>query len=218
MSYISPPQAYANSDPTLVGKVLGLLAFSMVFTALGAMFGPALGIGVMLAVILSFVVLLVLLFARSLPAPARLGLLYLFCTLEGTVLGVIINAYVAAGMGSIVTMAAGTTAGLVFALSAYAWTTKRDLTGMRSYLFAGLVAVVIAGVIGFFVQAALFHLILASVTAILFSGYVLYDVQRLKLAHPGDDAVMLTIAIYLDILNLFLAILRILTYFMGGKD
>ena len=204
---------------TLLGQVLGLLAFSMLFTAGGALVAPFLGRSAFLVgVIGSLVTLLILIFARRLAPPLRLGLFYLFTTFEGLTLGIIISAYVAAGLGSVVVLAAGTTAGLVAALSAFAWTTKRDLSGMGSYLFMGLIGVLIASVIGIFVGASLFHLLIASATAILFSGYVLYDVQRLKYANANDDAIGLAISIYLDLLNLFLAILRILGYFSSSDD
>jgi modulator of FtsH protease len=76
-----------------------------------------------------------------------------------------------------------------------------------------LIGVVIASIAGIFIRAPIFQLGLASITAILFSGYVLYDVQQVKYAGADADPILLAIDIYLDILNLFLALLRIFTYF-----
>ena len=211
-----PPQTQTMARPrgALLGQVLGLLAFSMLFTAGGAIVAPVFGAAAFpLGMIGSILTLLVLIFARRLAAAVRLGLFYLFSTLEGLTLGVLLNSYLAAGLGNVVVLAGGTTGGLVLALSAYAWTTKRDLSGLGSYLSMALIGVIIASLAGIFISVPVFHLVLASLTAILFSGFVLYDVQQVKYANAGADPIMLAIDIYLDILNLFLALLRILTYF-----
>ena len=75
-------------------------------------------------------------------------------------------------------------------LSAYAWTTKRDLNGMAAYLMAGLMAVILAGIVGivlsfFGIGMGVFGFLLSVVTAILFSGFVMYDMQRLRYATRG---------------------------------
>ncbi len=204
---------------TLVGQVLGLLAFSTLFTAGGAALVPlfgalALGVGF----VGGLVTLLVLIYTRPVAGSLRLGLFYLFSTFEGLLLGIVIQIYVAAGLGNIVVLAAGTTAALVLTLSAYAWTTRHDLSGLGSYLCVGLVGVLIASVIGVFVRTPVFHLAVASASAILFCCYVLYDVQQLKRADANADSIMLAIDIYLDILNLFLDLLRILAYFSSDDD
>ena len=62
-------------------------------------------------------------------------------------LGLIIDSYLQRGMGMVVVNAATTTSALVLVLSAYAWTTKRDLSGMGAYLMAGLLAVLLAGLV-----------------------------------------------------------------------
>lgn len=203
---------------TLVGQVMGLLAFSLLFTAGGAVLGRAMGpAGFILSLVGSIGCLIALHFARAKPG-LNLALFYAFSVFEGMALGLIIESYVARGMGGVVTNAALTTGGLVMALGAYAWTTKRDLSGMGTYLFAGLLAVIIAGIVGIFIQSTMFHLILSAATAVLFSGYVMYDLQRLRNAQGGmTDAVWLAVSIYLSIFNLFLAILRIFGI-LGSSD
>jgi FtsH-binding integral membrane protein len=109
-------------------------------------------------------------------------------------------------------------------LSAYAWTTKRDLSGMGAYLMAGLLAVLLAGLVGivlsfFGISMGVFGFLLSVVTAVLFSGFVMYDMQRLRYAREGlDDPIMLAVSIYLSIFNLFLAILRIFGYLQSSDD
>ncbi len=205
---------------TIVGQVMALLAFSMLFTAGGAVLGRALGpASMLLSIVGSIGCLIALYFTRTKPA-VNLGLFYAFSVFEGMALGLILESYFGRGMGAVVRNAAFTTGGLVVLLGAYAWTTKRDLSGMANYLFAGLLAVIVAGLVGFFVQSTLFHIILSAATAVLFSGWVMYDLQRLKHAQGGDQstAIWLAVAIYLDVFNLFLAILRLFGLFGSSDD
>ena len=211
---------------TLVGQVMGLLAFSMLFTAGGALIGRAMGpAGLILSLIGSLACILVLSFARTkLGSGAALGLFYALSAFEGIFLGLLIDSYVARGMGSVVINAATTTAALTMALSAYAWTTKRDLSGMGTYLMAGLIAVLLAGLVGivlsmFGFAMGIFGFLLSVVTAILFSGFVMYDIQRLKNADAAtDDAIMLAVGIYLSIFNLFVSILHIFGFLSSSDD
>ena len=211
---------------TIVGQVMGLLAFSLLFTAGGYLIGRPLGFaGMMLGIFGSLACVLALSFARSkMSSGVALGIFYLFSIFEGMTLGLIIDSYLARGMGLVVVNAATTTAGLVLVLSAYAWTTKRDLSGMGTYLMAGLLAVILAGLVMmvlslFGVPMGIFGFLLSVVTAVLFSGFVMYDMQRLKNAQAGlDDPIMLAIGIYLSIFNLFLAILRIFGFLSSSDE
>jgi FtsH-binding integral membrane protein len=211
---------------TIVGQVLGLLAFSLLFTAGGYLVGRALGpLGMILGIVGSLACVLALSFARTkMSSGVALGVFYLFSVFEGMALGLIIDSYLARGMGMVVVNAATTTAGLVLVLSAYAWTTKRDLSGMGAYLMAGLLAVLLAGLVMvvlslFGVPMGIFGFLLSVVTAVLFSGFVMYDMQRLKNARDGlDDPIMLAVGIYLSIFNLFLAILRIFGFLSSSDD
>jgi FtsH-binding integral membrane protein len=204
---------------TLVGRVMGLLAFSLLFTAGGALLGPQLGPGaILVSIVGSIGTLIALYFTKDRPG-LNLALFYAFSVFEGMALGVIIESYVTRGSGSLVVNAAVTTAGLVLLLGAYAWTTRRDLSGLGGYLTAGLLAIVVASLVGIFVQATPFHLILSAATALLFSGFVLYDIQRLRNAEGSQyDAVLLAVSIYLDIFNLFLAILRLFGILKGSDE
>jgi FtsH-binding integral membrane protein len=211
---------------TLVGQVMGLLAFSLLFTAGGYLFGRVLGpLGMILGMVGSIACVLALSFARTkMSSGVALGLFYLFSVFEGMALGLIIDSYLARGMGMVVVNAATTTAGLVLVLSAYAWTTKRDLSGMGTYLMAGLLAILLASLVGFVlslfgIPLGIFGFLLSVVTAILFSGFVMYDMQRLKNAEMGvDDPIMLAVGIYLSIFNLFLAILRIFGFLSSSDE
>lgn len=203
-------QAAAQARNTLLGQVLGLLAFSMIFTAGGAFVAPVLGSSALtvggLGGLITFAVLF---FWQRLQPVLRLAVFYLYSLFQGITLGAIIGSYVVAGQADVVVLAAGTTAGLVLALAGYAWTTSRDLSGWGAYLFMGLIGVLIAAVIGLFVQAPLFQLVVSAATAIVFSGYLLYHVQAIKSGR--GEPIGLAISIYIDILNVFWSILRILS-------
>jgi FtsH-binding integral membrane protein len=211
---------------TLVGQVMGLLAFSLLFTAGGYLVGRPLGmLGMIIGIVGALGTVLALSFARhKMSSGVALGVFYLFSVFEGMTLGLIIDQYLARGMGMVVVNAGVTTAGLVLVLSAYAWTTKRDLSGMAPYLMAGLLAIIMASlvmlVLSFFgISAGIFGFLLSVVTAVLFSGFVMYDMQRLKNAEAGvDDPIMLAVGIYLSIFNLFLAILRIFGFLSSNDE
>jgi modulator of FtsH protease len=203
---------------TLAGQVFGLLGFSLLFTAGGAIIAPRLGPGAFwISLIGSFGSIIALWFLKD-KTPINLGLFYLFSVAEGLLLGLVVESYLARGMGMVVVNAAGTTAALVLALSAYAWTTKRDLSGMGNFLMIALFGVIIAGLVNFFLHAPMLSLIISAATAVIFSGFIMYDMQRLRNSQGGmGDAILFAVSIYLDILNLFLSLLQILGLF-GGRD
>src|SRR5688572_3046121 len=108
---------------TLVGQVMGLLAFSLLFTAGGALLGPQLGPGAILVSIVGSIGTLIALYVTKTRPGLNLGLFYAFSIFEGMALGVIIESYVQRGLGALVISAAVTTAGLVTLLGADAGTT-----------------------------------------------------------------------------------------------
>ncbi len=206
----SQTQAVAQRQGTLLGQVFGLLGFSFVFTAAGAFLAPRFPAVTPFAGIAGLVILLVLGFVRGLTPTLRLGLFYLFSVLQGFVLSAVLRGYLAAGQGDIVVLAAGVTAGTLAVLGGYGWTTKRELSGLGGYLFIGLIGILLAAIVGIFIQAPLFHVALAAVTAIVFSGYTAVHFQQLR--RNQGEPIGLALAIYLDILNLFWAILRLLNF------
>jgi FtsH-binding integral membrane protein len=203
-------QDSAQRQGTLAGQVFGLLGFSFVFTAAGAFLAPRFPSVTPFAGIAGLVILLVLGFVRGLAPTLRLGLFYLFSVLQGFVLSTVLRGYVAAGQGDIVVLAAAVTAGTLAVLGGYGWTTKRELSGLGGYLFIGLIGVLIAGIVNIFVRAPLFSVVVAGATAIVFSGYTAVHFQQLR--RNQGEPIGLALAIYLDILNLFWAILRLLNF------
>ena len=145
-------------------------------------------------------------------SPLNLALLYTFATGEGITLGLLLQSYVAHGLGGIVIDAATTTAAITLAAGAYGATTRRDLAKLGGILFVGLIGVIVAALLALFIHLPLLHLGIAVVAAALFTGFLVYDFNRLAntaMASAGD-VIMLAVAIYLDIFNLFLNLLTIL--------
>ena len=205
--------------PALLGKVLGLLGFAFLFTAGGALIGQQLGPGAfLLSIVGSFGTLIALMFARE-KAPWNLALLYAFATFEGMALGLILSLYIASGLGGAVLQAAATTAAVGLAAGAYGATTKRDLSSWGTLLGITLIVVVVASIIGIFVHVPLLYLGISAVAALLFTGFLAYDLNRVALARGATEgqAIMMAVSIYLDLINLFLALLRLFGAFGGGS-
>ncbi len=114
---------------------------------------------------------------------------------------------------NVVLIAAALTAGITLCLAAYAMQTRHDFTATGGLLFTLLFVLIAAGIIGMFVQASWYTIALSCGGALLFSAYIMYDVQIMmgghKYAISADEYVFASLNIYLDIINLFLYILRL---------
>jgi modulator of FtsH protease len=209
-----------EARPAILGKVLGLLGFSFLFTAAGAVLGPQLGLGgLVLGVIGSFATLIALFFLKE-RSPINLALLYGFATFSGVTLGLILEAYLARGLGKVVLNAAVTTAAVTLVAGAYGYSTKRNLSGLGNILMIGLIAVLIASVVGLFIQMPALYLAISAISAVLFAGFLVFDLNQVANARGASegDAILLAVNVYLDIFNLFLALLRIFDIFGGSDD
>ncbi len=218
---LANPLTYvADGREGVLAKVLGLLGFAAAFTACGAIVGAVIGpVAVFLSIIGTVVSMLALMFLKE-RAPYNLILLYVFATFEGLALGVILSSYAASGFGQVVIDAGATTALITLGTGMYGMSTRRDLTSLGSILGMMLLAVLVSSIIGIFVQLPMFHLVLSMITAVVFTGYLVIDLNRLAKARAltDGDAIMLAISVYLDVLNLFLALLRIMRFFAARRN
>lgn len=203
----------------LLGKVFGLLAFSMAFTAVGAYVGAQLGPGLALPASIGMMVLsFALAFAKNVPG-LNLVLMYTLTFFAGIALGGIVTVYIAAGAGGIVLQAAAMTAIITTGMSLYGFVTKRDLSGMGTYLFVGMLAVVAASIIGIFVSSSILQLGIGLAGAVVFSLYILYEVNQARyLEDTLPNAIMVAVGLYISVFNLFLSLLRVLGIFGGSSD
>ena len=110
------------------------------------------------------------------------------------------------------------TAAAFGSLSLYGYTTKRDLTGMGSFLFMGLIGVIIAMVVNLFLQSSALQFAVSVIGVLVFAGLTAYDTQRIKgmyyegdsVAASGKKAVMGALSLYLDFINMFMFLLQFL--------
>ncbi|MBX3486321.1 MAG: Bax inhibitor-1/YccA family protein [Candidatus Paracaedibacteraceae bacterium] len=109
------------------------------------------------------------------------------------------------------------TASIFGSMALYGYTTKKDLTSMGSFMFMGLIGVIVASLVNIFMQSSMMTLVTSALTVIIFTGLTAYDVQKLKDIYyqadspetSGKMAVMGALNLYLDFINLFLALLRL---------
>lgn len=102
------------------------------------------------------------------------------------------------------------------AMSIYGYTTKKDLTGMGSFLFMGLIGLIIASLVNIFLKSSGLDFAVSAIGVLIFTGLTAYDTQRLKHSyyHSSDseviskNAVMGALNLYMDFINLFVMMLR----------
>ncbi|KHO01355.1 transmembrane BAX inhibitor motif-containing protein [Metarhizium album ARSEF 1941] len=139
--------------------------------------------------------------------PTNLLFLFLFTLAEAYSISVIVSFY----KTSIVLNAVILTAGIFVFLTLFACQTKYDFTSWMPYLFGALWALVLFGFMAmFFPYNSTAELVYGGVAALIFSAYILIDTQLVMRHHHVDEEIAAAISLYLDIINLFLAILRIL--------
>jgi len=122
-------------------------------------------------------------------------------------------------MGSVVTAFMG--GAVLFAtMSLYGYFTKKDLTGVGSFMFVGLIAIVIASIVNIFIGSTVLQMVISAVAIIIFLGLTAYDTQTIRQlvsqdSDTGREEVLGALSLYLDFINLFLSLLQL---FGGRKD
>jgi FtsH-binding integral membrane protein len=139
--------------------------------------------------------------------PTNLLFLTAFTALEAYTISVVVSFYDV----NIVLYALILTGGIFIFLTLFACQTKYDFTSWMPYLFGALWGLVLFGFMAMFLpNNSTADLIYGGVAALVFSGYILVDTQLIMRHHHVEEEIAATISLYLDIINLFLAILRIL--------
>ncbi|OCH15274.1 MULTISPECIES: Bax inhibitor-1 family protein [unclassified Aliivibrio] len=140
-----------------------------------------------------------------------MGLLFtfLFTGFLGYTIGPILNMYIGAGMGDVILTALGGTALSFMAASAYALTTKRDLSFLNGVLMAGFVVLLIGMVANIFLQMPLLHLAMSGMFILFSTGAILLTTQ--SIIRGGETSyISATITLYVSIYNIFISLLSIL--------
>ncbi|MEY2729662.1 MAG: Bax inhibitor-1/YccA family protein [Betaproteobacteria bacterium] len=216
------------STPAQRNRVLrntyALLALSMIPTVLGAWLGVSTGImarmGTGMSVILFLAGAFGFMFAieKFKNSAAGVGLLLGFTFFMGLMLSRMLAAILGLSNGATLIMYAfGTTAAVFFAMASLASVIKRDLSGMGKFLFVGAIILLVVGLINIFVQSSVLMMTLSVMAAGLFSAYMLYDLKRV-IDGGETNYVSATLAIYLDIYNVFQSLLALFGIFGGERD
>ncbi len=201
-----------------------LLALSMVPTVLGAWVGVTTGIMNSLGAGMGAVVFLAgafgFMFAieKTKNSPAGVAVLLAFTFFMGLMLARMLASILGFRNGSTLIMTAfGGTAAVFMAMASLASVVKRDLSGMNKFLFVGAILLLIAGVINIFMQSTALMATLSVVAIGLFSAFMLYDIKRV-IDGGETNYISATLAIYLDIFNVFQSLLALLGIFGGERD
>jgi uncharacterized protein len=209
-------QGYATADRTrtLFGQVMGLVALTAGFFALGAYAGRNLSHGVaFVAYIVAFVCLLSMNFAARRSATASTVLLMVFGVLIGVALAPTL-AYYATMDPQVLWQAGGATALFMAGFGAAGYATRRDLSALARISFFALIALIIFGIVLIFVHIPHGELIYSILGLVIFAGLVMFDFQRLRRSSDMNSAPLIAASIFVDALNVFLFFLRI----FGGRD
>jgi FtsH-binding integral membrane protein len=152
---------------------------------------------------------------NRLSAATATALFMVYSALNGLTLSVIFLAYTKATLGSTFLVTAGTFG----AMSVYGMVTRRDLTRFGSLLLMALIGLIIASVVNLFLKSSAMYWLITYAGVLIFVGLTAYDTQRLKIiaASTANDPAMAAryavngaLALYLDFINLFLMLLRIM--------
>jgi len=201
-----------------------LLALSLVPTVLGAWIGVSTGVIAQMGIGVSTIVFLGgafgLMFAIEKFKNSSTGvvLLLAFTFFMGLMLSRLLSAVLGFSNGpSLIMTAFGGTAAVFLAMASLASVIKRDLSNMGKFLFVGAIMLLIAGVINIFILSSALMITLAVIAIGLFSAFMLYDMKRI-IDGGETNYISATLAIYLDVYNVFQSLLMLLGVFGGERD
>jgi len=158
---------------------------------------------------------------HKMQAATATGLFVLYAGLNGVVFSSIFLIYTQSSITSTFFICAAT----FIACSIFGMTTKRDLTSLGGFMFMGLIGIIIASVVNLFIHSSVMSMIISYIGVLVFVGLTAYDTQKIKnmaFSQPSGldagvvrkGAILGALSLYLDFINLFLMLLRI----MGNRD
>ena len=191
----------------------GAVAFVVASTP--AVFNAIFGSGLHWVVILAPLGLVIFLSARINKMSAATAQIsyWIFAGLMGLSLASVFVIYTGESIARVFFITAATFA----AMSLYGYTTKRDLTKLGSFLFMGLIGIIIAMVVNFWLQSTMIQFVISVLGVLIFVGLTAYDTQKIKEMYnevdgseiAGKKAIMGALRLYLDFINLFLMLLHL---------
>ncbi|MDC8784404.1 Bax inhibitor-1/YccA family protein [Roseateles koreensis] len=201
-----------------------LLALSMVPTVLGAWVGVTTGfmatMGSGMSMVLFFAGAFGLMFLVEKTKNSSTGVyaLLAFTFFMGLMLSRLLAAILGFKNGSsLIMMAFGGTGAIFFAMASLATVIKRDLSGMGKFLFVGAIILLVVSVVNMFMQSSALMLTIMALSMAVFSAFMLYDIKRV-IDGGETNYISATLAIYLDLYNVFQSLLSLLGIFGGERD
>ena len=226
---ITLTQARQDASTIFLAKVFNWMAIGLGITGVVAWFTASSGLAIRLVASPAFFILIIaelgLVFFLSariskIQAATATSLFLGYAFLNGLTLSMVFLAYTSTSIASTFFI----TAGMFGAMAIYGLVTKRDLSGWGSFLFMGLVGIIIASIVNIFLKSSSLYWVISLLGVFIFVGLTAYDVQKIK--KIGEDgildqgevmvrkgAIMGALTLYLDFINLFLMLLR----FFGGS-
>jgi modulator of FtsH protease len=201
-----------------------LLALSLIPTVLGAWVGVASGIGLVFRGGLGMILFLGIAFGfmyaiektknSAAGVPVLLGFTFF--------MGLMLSSMIAMTLGfrngpELIMTAFGGTAGVLVVMASLATVIKRDISGMGKWLFVGVMVLLVASVINMFVGSSAGMLAISVASIGIFSAFMLYDIKRI-IDGGETNYITATLALYLDMINVFQSLLSLLGIFGGERD
>ncbi len=222
-----PNEGYVSSSDErnrVMRNTYWLLAISLLPTVLGAWAGVALGLAQYMRGFVGLILLLAVGFGfiyaieRTKDSATGVPVLLGFTFFMGLMISPLIQATLGFKNGPqlIMTAFAGT-AGVFFAMASLASVIKRDLSNMGQWLFVGTMVLLVGGIINMFVGSTAGMMALSMAAIGIFSAWMLYDVKRI-IDGGETNYISATLALYLDIINVFQNLLALLGIFGGERD
>jgi modulator of FtsH protease len=224
-------QIYTASGDALVvrNRVLRntywLLALSMIPTILGAWLGvqfrfnffagsPMIGFIAFMAIAFGFFYAI----EKTKHSATGVAVLLGFTFFMGLMLSRLVGHILGFSNGGMLIMTAfGGTSAIFAVMASIATVSKRDFSGLGKWLFAGVLVILLASVANIFLHLPALYLTISVIAIAIFSAYILYDVQQV--VNGGEtNYITATLAIYLDLYNIFVNLLSLLGIFGGSRD
>jgi modulator of FtsH protease len=197
-----------------------LLSMSLIFSAIMAAVSMAVGVsqGMALVSMIAAIVLVWFVLPKFENSVGGIAIVFAFTGLMGLSIGPMLAYYLAIPGGSNIVMTALGGTGVIFlGLSGYALTTKKDFSFMGGFLFVGLMVVFGAALLNIFLSIPALSLAVSGGVVLLMSGLILFDTSRI--INGGEtNYIRATVGLYLNIHNLFVHLLHLLSVFAGGDD